>query len=236
MQPDETVLGEFTVFSAAGDQLSPSLAFDGTNYFVVWEDTRDGSAPTLSANIYGARISTAGTVLDVSGIPIATRADYQGMPEIAFDGTNYLAVWLETDTFMDPIPGSIYGRRLDTSGNLLDGIATDSGIPFNTATYGKGNLALTFNGTNHILAWRVGGFSDSPPAGIYFARISPSAVLLDIASDAEGLVASGLPPDYSRFVYPALASNTTNSLLAWSNNIELSGTQKNIEAAFIFPR
>ena len=93
--PAGQVLGEFPVFSAPGDQHDPSIAFDGTNYFVIWSDTRMGSSGfAMDDDIYGTRVTKDAVVLDPSGVPISTASGYQGAPQIIFDGTNYFAVWL----------------------------------------------------------------------------------------------------------------------------------------------
>ena len=73
------------------------VAFDGTNYLVVWTDYRGGAT-----KVYGARVSPDGTVLDQSGFAISAAGS---APAVAFDGTNYLVVWSDQD--------SIVGARVD---------------------------------------------------------------------------------------------------------------------------
>jgi hypothetical protein len=73
-----------------GDQITPAVAFDGTNYLVAWNDARLGSTYLLAA----ARVSSAGAILDAGGIMVSTtKATFTSEPAVAFDGTNYLVVW-----------------------------------------------------------------------------------------------------------------------------------------------
>jgi len=84
------------------EQLASAVAFDGTNYLVVWQGSRD--APY---RIYGSRVSRDGTVLDGSGITISSELGTQTSPAVAFDGNDYLVVW-EAD-------GDIHGALVTQS-------------------------------------------------------------------------------------------------------------------------
>ena len=81
----------FSVSTAPNEQSDPSIAFDGTNFFVAWTDRRG-----VSLDIYGARVSPGGGVVDVGGKAVSTATGPQAVPAVAFDGTNYLVVWSDT--------------------------------------------------------------------------------------------------------------------------------------------
>src|SRR5262249_41502718 len=112
----------FAISTTDSLQFNSAIAFDGTNYLVVWQDHRAGT----DYDIYGARVTKTGAVLDPGGIPISTAAHDQTGPKLAFDGTNYLVVWGDRRSNN----ADIYGARVSTNGTVLD----PSSIPISTAS------------------------------------------------------------------------------------------------------
>jgi MYXO-CTERM domain-containing protein len=56
----------FPVALAQGTQWNPRVAFDGTNFLTVWDDSRGGPY-----RLYGARVSPGGNTIDPGGIAVA---------------------------------------------------------------------------------------------------------------------------------------------------------------------
>ena len=77
----------FTVCTGGG---SPDIAFDGTNWLVVWQDSRNGTSNT---DIYGALISSSGAVLGPGEVPICTSPGRQLSPSVSYGAGRYLVVW-----------------------------------------------------------------------------------------------------------------------------------------------
>jgi hypothetical protein len=69
VSPEGRTLDDKGILVAGGahNQVSPRVAWDGRVFLVVWEDFRSGS----HYEIYGARVSSDGKVLDPKGIEIA---------------------------------------------------------------------------------------------------------------------------------------------------------------------
>jgi hypothetical protein len=130
----------FVISDASGSQMSPSVAFDGTNYLVVWYDSRGGSY-----DIYGSRVAQDGTVLNSAGIAISTAIGYQFQPDVSFDGTNFMVVWQDqrSDT------SDIYASRVDQDGIVLD----PAGIAVSVASDEQNYPFIDFDGTNYFVAW-----------------------------------------------------------------------------------
>ena len=74
----------------AGSKNHPSVAFNGTNFLVVWD-----AAPSTISDIYGTRVSPTGQVLDPNGFQISmtTYADNETLPVVASNGTDWQLVW-----------------------------------------------------------------------------------------------------------------------------------------------
>jgi hypothetical protein len=177
---------------SSGNQISPAISFDGTNYFVVWHDSRNAAT---GVDIYGARVDTSGAVIDTNGILIYERDGNQIKASIAYDGTNYLVVWEDG--------GDIKGARLTPQGVVLDTmhIAMTSDIEENARVY--------FGNGMYLLVWqRKPGTYE--PADIYGARITPDGTVLD----PDGFPISTASNSQSS---PDLFFDGENFLVCWSD-------------------
>jgi hypothetical protein len=188
------------ISTATGRQQFPSIAFDGTNFLVVWADERGGSVST--DDIYGTLVEPDGSVLSPSGNVIADDDYWQDNPSVAFDGTNYLVVWDDygSGTFEE----DIYGVRVNQSGIPIDG----SSIAISTADNGQYRPVVAFDGTNYLVVWydrRNNNASD-----IYGTRVNQSGTVLD---------ASGTPiiPYSGTQQYPFIVFDGTNYVVGCEN-------------------
>ena len=179
------------VTSAPGDQESPAIAFTGASYVVAWKDARAQTESTRAlrpqlppppppppppprADVFGARVSRAGRVLDASGIAIAKDAHQRAGPALASDGTNALVVW--TDRQGSSAPGSVYGARITPAGVMLD----RPGFSIHSAQGERASPVVAFDGANYLVVWEsivwpLGWFLDA-------ARVTPSGTVLDPAA------------------------------------------------------
>jgi hypothetical protein len=235
--PAGQALGEFPLLvTSTASQGTASLAFDGTNYLVVWTQS-DNISSTPHSEIYGTRVSTGGSVLDPTGIAIATAPGSRTSPRLSFDGTNYLVVWYDFNSQLPvPPPTSIFGKRMKPDGSLVDGPASSLGIAINTAATTKIDPTLVFDGTNHLVAWAIGDFSFNPPAGIYGAKVSTGGQVVAGQTNGPGVLLNGPSQNNDAiYAYPVAFSNRANTLLTWSSIRSVQGATKSIQGLLIFP-
>ncbi len=180
------------ISTAPGIQTSPYVASDGADYLVLWDDGGD------SPGTYGARIASGGAVLDANGIVISPRRFVSG---IAFDGTNYLALWAG---------GGVYGARLGKDGAVLDPadmtIATGGGYP----------AALAFDGTNFLVVWP--DFRSGTSYDVYGARVGKDGAVLDDGGMPISTAAGNQ-------LAPAVAFDGVNYFVAWQDDRSGAGIQ-----------
>jgi Secretion system C-terminal sorting domain len=182
-----------------GNQYSPSVAFDGINYFVTWTDERN--LPTSYADIYGARVSQSGIVLDPDGIIISAAPYDQQLPSIAFDGNDYLIAWQDRRNGLDN--SDIYGARVTQAGTVLD----PNGLVISDTTDDQEVPAIAFGGANYLVAWED---ERNAYRDIYGTRVSTTGAVLDPAGIA---ISNG--SNYQEST--AVAFDGTNYLVAWQD-------------------
>jgi hypothetical protein len=180
-------------------QLSPAVGSSGTHYFVVWQDYRHGYD---NADIYGARVTSAGGVSDAAGIPISTAADSQYYPTVAFNGTTYLVGWWDqrNGSGANGYKKDFYATRVTVGGTVFN----PSGIPISTNLIsGVDSPKVTASGTNFFALWRGGGV-------VYGARLSSTGTV----QGTNGIPITFGPNAQWR---PAVAFNGSNYLVVWED-------------------
>jgi Synergist-CTERM protein sorting domain-containing protein len=223
----EVRMGEVLHVPARGVGGGQAVAWNGTDYLVVWEDQRDGEIRT-----YGARVTGDGAVLDLAGIALSPGNGTH--PRVAWDGSAYVVVWDE---------GRLAGARVRVDGTVsaLEGLSglqgdfadiacgTGSCLVAWSAYPGVRGARLTDAGEVQALADPItGGDAEFPAVAhggdgylvvwsdarsgwakdIYGARVSDAGVVQD---------PDGIPISTAADVqdFPAVASDGTDFLVAW---------------------
>ena len=139
-----------------------SVAFDGENWVVVWEDAREMA-------VYFCRITPAGEVLD-PGARLLIPSDWGAVDlAIAYGNENALVIWSTGDAGdcdLYAIRVDKFGQWLDTTPHCICDAYNDQSEPL-----------LAFNGSNWFASWV--DQRDERGTFIYGARINQSTEVLD---------------------------------------------------------
>jgi hypothetical protein len=232
--PDGTVLdgppatGGIAINTADVPKQHPVIAFDGTNYLVVWDEAFHYDPPT---GIYAARVSTAGVLLDGPpegpGILISQPSCFACrlvFPNIASSGDTVLLTWVinaeVVDTGKDVVGVSIATKSTSNFGAFDSNLFLIRGAKgdfFANGSFALGQASGTFDPTtrNVVLA-----FADED--GVFFAQTIPSGsfrktkaggYLFATANDGIRLmtIAAGDSPGHFRFVVAGARVNLTGA-------------------------
>ena len=218
-----TVGSLITVGASKGE---PRVAFGKTNYLAFWGD----DYITNAIDLYGQLVSSSGAKVG-SAFPLLQSLGthgFQAEQDIAFDGTNFLLVWEDSNSGN----GVFYGQFVTESGALV-------GSEFfigNTATGGASSstqdalTALAFGATNYLFIWQIKA-NDSPEEwSTYGAFISRSGSV----SSSFAISQTNSPS----FNPVSVAFDGTNFLAVWNRDTGLgypSPTMWNIDARFVSP-
>jgi uncharacterized protein (TIGR03382 family) len=119
--------GDDTVGRAAGTQDQPALVEgDGTTWLLVWRDTRASLAGTLGSDatdVYGIRLDADGAPLDSVAFPVASGPWSESTPRAAWGGDAWFVAYEADAATASYWSQGVYGRRVDTSGVVMDAAA-----------------------------------------------------------------------------------------------------------------
>lgn len=141
VSPSGNVGNEITISTGYGDQGENNVAFDGTNFLVVWTDDSN------DYEVKGRFVSPVGTLGTEFSINASTSPSDNPLT-VAFDGTNYLVVWTDEVGGFGSGEWDVFGQRVDTSGNLVGGV-----INISTATGHQFYPRIAFDGANYLVTW-----------------------------------------------------------------------------------
>ncbi|MEP7028304.1 MAG: hypothetical protein ABI960_06895, partial [Candidatus Eisenbacteria bacterium] len=125
---------------AVRNQDQVAASDNGSVSLFVWRDSRRGDD-----DLVAARVRHDGTVLDPNGIDLASGPGSQVEPAVAWDGSQWLVAWTDTQG------GSarVRAMRISSAGALLDPAPIDLSNVGAVASH----PAVAWNGAVHIVVW-----------------------------------------------------------------------------------
>ncbi len=148
----------------------PAIAFDGTNYLVTFHSWGN------NLDVFGARISQDGKVLDPGTFLIAGGPMQQDHNTSGFDGKNFWVAWVDTDPYNNPLIGRIYAARVSPEGAVLDSPA----ILITERARGQWAPQLACDGSGCLVVFNVEyPFVNSRIQDLYARRLTQAGVALD---------------------------------------------------------
>ncbi len=207
------------VISAAPDlQERPRVASDGKNFLVVWQDLRNGKdsskpGPGQGYDVYAARVSAEGKVLDPDGILVCGGKGNQCNPQVAWDGKAFQVVWQD---FRSGQFYEVYGGRVSAQGKALDA----GGVKLAAADGGKHqrytpDVASTGGGKSLVL-WAGGHGRNADAGSVFVADGKPAGSVAYKDVNARGHGPGGPANPVS------LAASPKGYLAAWRTSAPIS--------------
>lgn len=205
----------------------PSVAFDGTNFFVVWSTSRRPrpNAGALATDIHATRVTPAGKILDLSPAPIVVDAAPVGVkdvsPSVAFDGTNHVVVFARVPAGASGGKASIHVARVSKAGAQVGvpALATASGLDAVFARTGW-RVPIACDGAGGcLIAWSM-----RDHRSVMSARFASGVV-----SDPDGVPVMGSRADDD----PVLAYGSGNYYLQWHDVLPTGSNRYAINAAIV---
>ncbi|RME42439.1 MAG: hypothetical protein D6795_20950 [Deltaproteobacteria bacterium] len=151
----------------AWEEKDPAVAWNGEVFLVVWTDFRNGDG-----DIYAARVSPDGEVLDPEGITVSKVKRTQRTPAVVWGGSAFLVVW--NDLRQSSENPDIYATWITAKGENLD----PQGIPIATGPYEERAPRVAMGEEEAFIVWQDG--RNPGDWDIYGTRLDAEGTPLDL--------------------------------------------------------
>jgi hypothetical protein len=170
----------------------PAVAFDGTNFLVVW--------PDITGNLFAMRVGQDGRAVDAAPLALtnfSVGSKFAVSPRVVWNGSQYVVVWMNqfiSTSLISPqpaMPVQVLMVRVAPSGQVLD---ADPINLWQKAGFGT-SLGLATNGNDIEVVWGVDCvydltlLHDGTPAGPVRTLACGRVATPDVAWDGSEYVA-----------------------------------------------
>ncbi|MBI5383238.1 MAG: putative Ig domain-containing protein [Verrucomicrobia bacterium] len=138
---DGTLLGPQINLGRKGATIT--IAFDGANYLLVWEDRANPTDTDLYAQFISRTGALVGAAFPVCTAPGAQQLDSRR--SLIFDGSNYFLAWRD---YRHGNEADVYGQFIAPSGALVG-----ANFPITTDPGNQTSASLDFDGTNYLAVY-----------------------------------------------------------------------------------
>jgi len=203
------------ICGAPDAQEKPRVAFDGRNFLVVWQDLRNGR----DWDVYAARVSPEGKVLDPDGIAVSAGPHNQALPRVAWDGKTFVVVWQD---FRSGKLYEVYAARIDSDGRVID--ADGMKVAAGTKEYHRYTPAVAPAGNGRAFIMWLGNIvlgMGTTAGGVFLENGKPTDAPTDLPRQTVGAGNQCNPV--------SLAGGDSGFLAAWSTEVPMgrgSGSEK----------
>jgi hypothetical protein len=148
-----------TFSSNLADREKPWVKANGAGYLVYWRDQ--------VGQFRVARVTGQGVVQDPGGVRVLGNP-YEGVFDVATDGTDYLVV------HGYPNGSGLVGARVSAAGTVLDPFGITISTAFSTSVVSGLEPHVSYGNGNYLVTWR-----DTAAGGIRMRRVSSQGQLVD---------------------------------------------------------
>jgi hypothetical protein len=140
----------------------PRVVFGDNQFLVVWQDLRNGA----DWDVYAARVTPEGEVLDPNGILVSGGPQNQAMPRATWDGINFVVVWQDGRS---DVKYEVYMARISPAGEVIEpaGVNIATGVSHYATP-----VAAPTNTAGSVFVFSTG--SNETFSGAYMFPVSPT--------------------------------------------------------------